>query len=1004
MKIRLPGCRQTRYPSIRRCLAVAAFSVFLASCGGGGGDDSPSLDDPGDGGIIGTGIQLRGTVPTERLPATATVLVKASSGETSSAVVAQNGSYQIDSVAGDSPFLLQIDIGNSQAFFSIAHAQGATNVTQNLHAYTDLATRNWFATQGEDIDSAFTSPGPIARLPSVNEINAIDQSISALIEPSLALFGLAGTDLSSVSFVSDDTGVDQFLDRNPVLINNGNVTIIIAGPGTGIQTIVSSDLPLDTVLTATDTIPPTAPIGLRALPSASDEIVLAWNAASDNIGVTSYVVFRDGVPVDTTIFPTYIDSPLASGTTFTYSVASVDSSGNQSLPSEPANSQTLAAPDTQAPPSATDLVFAATNSSLQVSWTQSDIADVASFTVLRGTTTTMLNQIALVTSTSLTDAGLRSGTEFCYQVITTDASLNDSAPSEIACASTTGTPVSDQPDTETTPPATTGGLTDVDVSNISCTVEFNDTAIREAVVLNEPCYIVNRTINVRQGASITVEAGTVLKFASGAGIDVNNGAFLMANGTANAPVVFSAIDRVAGSWTGIVYNGSNSSSNVLSHTVIEYAGADDSEANLRLFDGVTPSRIVIDNVLLRHSASSGFNISGDTFIEPTQGLISTQNAISGTITANLAGAISADSRLTGNTIDGLAIMSSVNEASEWKVTDVPYLLDRLLVAAPLSVPAGAELRFSSGALLDVSFQGSLSAIGTSSAPILFTAVDNTPGFWQGLEFDQSNSSNNRLEHVIVEYAGGPDARDAGVVTRGSVNVPSRIAMNNVTFRFNAGSGFVILGDTVLDQFSNITSTSNGNPGKIDWVSAGAMDGSNLQFTGNTRDQLELMGSSVRSALTLSTLDVPYLFDRVIVFGSQLTLSPGVTMRALAAAQISINSTSALNAVGTPTQPITIVGDMAIPGFWEGIELSQSASPLNVLSHVTLSHGGGGNTATSGNIRMNCVPQAASRVSIDNSTISDSLGWGIYRSRQECDAIVGANVTFSGNAQGNINTP
>ena len=537
--------------------------------------------------------------------------------------------------------------------------------------------------------------------------------------------------------------------------------------------------------------------------------------------MTSYVVFRDGVEIATTAFPIFIDSPLEAGVTFTYTVSALDAAGNESLQSEAGSSQTLGAPDTLAPPSATNLLVTApagNTNSLVVRWSQSDIADVAAFQVLRGTSPTMLDQLAQVTSTALTDAGLNSGTQYCYQIITVDASENESNPSEIVCGTTSGTSLTSQePEETSTPPViTAGGLLDVDVSNIACTTELETTLITEALVLDEPCYLVNRNVVVDQGGQVTIAAGTVLKFASGVELEVRTGGSLAANGTASAPVVFSAIDRTPGSWDGLEFDRSNSTSNVLNNTVIEYGGAGTSGYNLDTISfSSAPTRLTLNNVLLRLGASAGFRIANNTITGDIQGLVSTQNASSGEVGPEIVTSLGVDSRLAGNTQDGLEILTgTITNATAWSAFDVPYLLDRFEVNAPLSIAAGSELRFLAGGGLDINAGGSLSAIGTATSPILFTGVDNTPGFWDGLDYDRTNSTNNRLEHVIVEYAGGLTSSDAGVNVQGFSSSPARIAFNNVQLRFNVGPGFRMATTVNLDEFNSVTSTANDFSGVI----------------------------------------------------------------------------------------------------------------------------------------------------------------------------------------------
>ena len=58
-----------RFP-LFRTFAAAAILAGLSACGGGGGDGNSG---GGGGGIIGTGIEMRGTVPTNRQFADSTI-------------------------------------------------------------------------------------------------------------------------------------------------------------------------------------------------------------------------------------------------------------------------------------------------------------------------------------------------------------------------------------------------------------------------------------------------------------------------------------------------------------------------------------------------------------------------------------------------------------------------------------------------------------------------------------------------------------------------------------------------------------------------------------------------------------------------------------------------------------------------------------------------------------------------------------------------------------------
>ena len=102
----------------------------------------------------------------------------------------------------------------------------------------------------------------------------------------------------------------------------------------------------ETAATArSDTTPPSKPAGLTAT-AGPRSASLSWTAASDNVGVAGYRVFRDGSQVATTASSSYTDSGLATATTYTYTVEAYDAQGNRSPASDPATVTTPS--DTQA--------------------------------------------------------------------------------------------------------------------------------------------------------------------------------------------------------------------------------------------------------------------------------------------------------------------------------------------------------------------------------------------------------------------------------------------------------------------------------------------------------------------------------------------------------------------------------------------------------------------------------------------------------------------------------
>jgi hypothetical protein len=86
------------------------------------------------------------------------------------------------------------------------------------------------------------------------------------------------------------------------------------------------------VTAAVDSTPPTAPPHLNARVRAN-KVQLGWGAASDNVGVNSYAIWRNNVRIGSTTGPGYTDGGTTSGVTYTYYVVALDKAGNVSAPS-----------------------------------------------------------------------------------------------------------------------------------------------------------------------------------------------------------------------------------------------------------------------------------------------------------------------------------------------------------------------------------------------------------------------------------------------------------------------------------------------------------------------------------------------------------------------------------------------------------------------------------------------------------------------------------------------
>jgi Fibronectin type III domain len=102
---------------------------------------------------------------------------------------------------------------------------------------------------------------------------------------------------------------------------------------------LSGDSPIASATTQTpsDTQPPTAPAALTATATSATTIALTWTAATDNVGVTSYLIERCSSAgctsfgqIGTATTPSFSDSGLTGATTYRYQVRAMDAAANLS--------------------------------------------------------------------------------------------------------------------------------------------------------------------------------------------------------------------------------------------------------------------------------------------------------------------------------------------------------------------------------------------------------------------------------------------------------------------------------------------------------------------------------------------------------------------------------------------------------------------------------------------------------------------------------------------------
>ncbi|WP_407525381.1 fibronectin type III domain-containing protein [Lacibacter sp. MH-610] len=294
-------------------------------------------------------------------------------------------------------------------------------------------------------------------------------SVANLAQSSLTLNWTASTDNIAV------TGYDVY--RNGVKINTAPVTattfnVTGLSAATAYQFYVNArdaagntSSNSNTVnVTTPDTQAPTAPSGLTASNIAQSSLTLTWSAATDNVAVTGYDVYQNGVKINAGPVPltTFNVTGLTASTAYQFYITAGDAAGNTSVNSGAINVTTASIPDTEPPTAPSDLnASVVTQSSLTLNWTAStDNVGVTGYDVYQNS---IKINTSPVTTTSFNVTGLAAVTTYSYFVQARDAAGNTSAPGNNLIVTT--------PDTQS--PTAPAGLTSSNITASSVTLNWS---------------------------------------------------------------------------------------------------------------------------------------------------------------------------------------------------------------------------------------------------------------------------------------------------------------------------------------------------------------------------------------------------------------------------------------------------------------------------------------------------------------------------------------------------
>jgi fibronectin type 3 domain-containing protein len=175
--------------------------------------------------------------------------------------------------------------------------------------------------------------------------------------------------------------------------------------------------------TPVDDVVPAVPTGLVATPG-DGTVTLAWTANTD-ADLAKYKVYKDGVLLDGNVTTNgYTAAGLTKGTSYSFAVTAVDTSGNESDHSGTVSATPVDDVDPAVP---TGLVATPGDGTATLSWTANTDADLAKYRVYRDG---VLIRGSVTASTYLA-TGLTNDIPYSFAVTAVDTSGNESEPTTV---------------------------------------------------------------------------------------------------------------------------------------------------------------------------------------------------------------------------------------------------------------------------------------------------------------------------------------------------------------------------------------------------------------------------------------------------------------------------------------------------------------------------------------------------------------------------------------------
>ncbi len=510
--------------------------------------------------------------------------------------------------------------------------------------------------------------------------------------------------------------------------------------------------------------------------------------------------------------------------------------------------------------------------------------------------------------------------------------------------------------------------------------------------------VAQASLSVAAATAVTLGAGSVIKFPSGAGLSVYG--TLTATGAVGDEVVLTALgddvhggdsngdgpgNALAGDWQGVTTTGTAN----LTETLIRFAGTTNEALSVSATgalsltggsvsysgsNGVTAAdgaSLDVNGTTFANDEGDAIALAATTSVTEITGAVFTGNGtvadadfpISGLAFVHL-GVLGANS-YTANASQYLPIPGGDPGNTSWKGQTVPYRpAASLTISGSVSWGAGTQVEMT-GTASSITVSGNLDVTGTSGSPALLSGATLA-----SLTFDGGSGT---LTELTVQ-SGGDGAQAAVVFTNGASATlqDSRVlASQSVGVRIDGGATPTLSSTTIDGSASHGIEVASASPS----ISGCAIDnngttaGTHYPIFGLTLANLTSLGENTYAGNITAAVPIPLgtlpdgttlSAQRGIAFvaggsltvasGSTVTFGPGVVLKMPAASGLTVQGSWDSNGLVADEVVVTAVADDAFggdsngdgpssgtAGAWDGVFVDGG---MATLDYTRIRFGGG----------------------------------------------------------------